>query len=74
LDYRFSRRQFGMAEQMPGSRLRTTAWMGRAPGAAGTLLRTMEDDNASNAHFLLAWRQEGNLTTIYRRFSAPPEP
>jgi hypothetical protein len=74
LDYRFSRRQFGMAEQMPGSRLRTTAWMGRAPGAAGTLLRTMEDDNASGAHFLLAWRQEGNLTTIYRRFSAPPEP
>ncbi len=74
LDYRFSLRQFGLSEQMPGSRLRTTAWLGRAPSVTGTLLRTMEDDNARGAPFLLAWRQEGSVTTIYRRFSAPPEP
>ena len=74
LDYRFSRRQFGTSERMPGERLRTTAWLGRAPGVTGTLLRTMEDDNARGAHFLLAWRQEGGVTPIYRRFRAPPEP
>jgi hypothetical protein len=77
LDYRFLRPR-GMfmsgSEGVSGSRLRTTAWMGRAPGVAGTLLRTMEDDNAGGTPFLLAWRQEGNITTIYRRFRAPPEP
>ena len=74
LDYRFSRRQFGVDEQMPGSRLRATAWMGRAPGVTGTLLHTMENDNPRGAPFLLAWRQEGSTTTIYRRFAAAPEP
>ncbi len=50
------------------------ARLGRAPGATGDLQRSIVNDNTRNEPFSLAWRKEGNVTTIYRRFAAPPEP
>lgn len=54
--------------------VRLKAHLGRAPGATGDLQNSIVSDNTRNEPFTLAWRQEGNVTTIYRRFAAPPEP
>ncbi len=61
-------------DEAENAQQRLSTHQGRAPCAAVGLLNAIANDNARDEHFSLAWRKEGNVTTIYRRFAAPPEP